>query len=143
MTAREHAETLWLNLLDLGPRRLAALAMVAVTMMALIAGSAYYLSRPQYTVLYTGLENGDASRIGSALTDAGISFAEELVGWEQTEKQAAAMWRIAARIDAGDYGYCDETGEPIGVGRLLARPTATLSLEAQQRRELKQKMFGD
>jgi DnaK suppressor protein len=48
-----------------------------------------------------------------------------------------------ARIDAGDYGYCDETGEPIGVGRLLARPTATLSLEAQQRRELKQKMFGD
>lgn len=47
------------------------------------------------------------------------------------------------RIDAGDYGFCDETGEPIGVGRLLARPTATLSLEAQQRRELKQKMFGD
>ena len=47
------------------------------------------------------------------------------------------------RIDAGDYGYCDETGEVIGVGRLLARPTATLSLEAQQRRELKQKMFGD
>jgi DnaK suppressor protein len=47
------------------------------------------------------------------------------------------------RIDTGDYGYCDETGESIGVGRLLARPTATLSLEAQQRRELKQKMFGD
>lgn len=46
-------------------------------------------------------------------------------------------------IDSGEYGYCDETGEPIGVGRLLARPTATLSLEAQQRRELKQKMFGD
>ena len=47
------------------------------------------------------------------------------------------------RIDGGDYGYCDETGEPIGVARLLARPTATLSLEAQERRELKQKMFGD
>jgi DnaK suppressor protein len=47
------------------------------------------------------------------------------------------------RIDSGDYGYCDETGEAIGVGRLLARPTASLSLEAQQRRELKQKMFGD
>jgi DnaK suppressor protein len=46
-------------------------------------------------------------------------------------------------IDSGEYGYCDETGEPIGVGRLLARPTATLSLEAQQRRELKQIMFGD
>jgi DnaK suppressor protein len=46
-------------------------------------------------------------------------------------------------IDAEEYGYCDETGEPIGVARLIARPTATLSLEAQQRRELKQKMFGD
>ena len=45
-------------------------------------------------------------------------------------------------IDVGEYGYCDETGEPIGVPRLLARPTATLSLEAQQRREMKQKMFG-
>lgn len=48
-----------------------------------------------------------------------------------------------ARIDTGEYGYCDETGEPIGVGRLLARPTAMLSLEAQQRRELRQKMFGE
>ena len=47
------------------------------------------------------------------------------------------------RLDSGEYGFCDETGEPIGLARLLARPTATLSLEAQQRRELKQKMFGD
>ncbi len=47
------------------------------------------------------------------------------------------------RIDSGDYGFCEETGDPIGVPRLLARPTATLSLEAQQRRELKQKLFGD
>ena len=48
-----------------------------------------------------------------------------------------------ASVDAGTYGFCEETGENIGVGRLLARPTAHLSLEAQQRRELKQKMFGD
>ncbi len=47
------------------------------------------------------------------------------------------------RIDDGDYGYCEETGDPISVARLMARPTATLSLEAQQRRELKQKMYGD
>lgn len=47
------------------------------------------------------------------------------------------------RIDEGEYGYCEETGEPIGVRRLLVRPTATLSLEAQERREIKQKMFGD
>lgn len=47
------------------------------------------------------------------------------------------------RIDDGDYGFCEETGDPIGVARLMARPTATLSLEAQKRRELKQKMYGD
>lgn len=46
-------------------------------------------------------------------------------------------------IESGDYGWCVETGEPIGIARLLARPTATLSLEAQQRRELKQKLYGD
>jgi DnaK suppressor protein len=47
------------------------------------------------------------------------------------------------RIDSGEYGYCEETGDPIGIPRLLARPTATLSLEAQQRRELRQKLYGD
>ncbi|MBC9072694.1 RNA polymerase-binding protein DksA [Thauera sp. CAU 1555] len=47
-----------------------------------------------------------------------------------------------ARIDTGDYGWCEETGEPIGIGRLLARPTATLSLEAQERREKLKKMHG-
>ena len=47
------------------------------------------------------------------------------------------------KIDNGEYGWCEETGDPIGLARLLARPTAFLSLEAQQRRELKQKMFGD
>ena len=46
-------------------------------------------------------------------------------------------------IDDGSYGFCEETGEPIGIPRLLARPTATLSLEAQERRELRQKLFGD
>jgi DnaK suppressor protein len=46
-------------------------------------------------------------------------------------------------IDDGSYGYCDETGEPIGIPRLLARPTATLSLEAQERRERVQKLYGD
>jgi DnaK suppressor protein len=46
-------------------------------------------------------------------------------------------------IDDGSYGYCEETGEPIGVARLIARPTATLSLEAQERRERVQKLYGD
>ena len=48
-----------------------------------------------------------------------------------------------ARIDDGTYGYCEETGEPIGLQRLIARPTATLSIEAQERREMKQKLYGE
>ena len=46
-------------------------------------------------------------------------------------------------IEDGSYGYCEETGEAIGIPRLLARPTATLTIEAQERRELKQKMYGE
>jgi DnaK suppressor protein len=67
----------------------------------------------------------------------------ELRTRDRERKLLKKIEQAIARIDAGDYGYCDETGEPIGVGRLMARPTANLSLEAQQRRELKQKMFGD
>jgi len=67
----------------------------------------------------------------------------ELRTRDRERKLLKKIEQSIARIDAGDYGYCDETGESIGIGRLLARPTATLSLEAQQRRELRQKMFGD
>jgi len=67
----------------------------------------------------------------------------ELRTRDRERKLLKKIEQSISRIDAGDYGYCDETGEAIGVGRLIARPTASLSLEAQQRRELKQKLFGD
>jgi DnaK suppressor protein len=67
----------------------------------------------------------------------------ELRTRDRERKLLKKISQSIVRIDAGDYGFCDETGEPIGLRRLMARPTATLSLEAQQRRELKQKMFGD
>jgi len=67
----------------------------------------------------------------------------ELRTRDRERKLLKKISQSLARIEGGDYGFCDETGEPIGLGRLIARPTATLSLEAQQRRELKQKMFGD
>ena len=67
----------------------------------------------------------------------------ELRTRDRERKLLKKISQALVRIDSGEYGFCDETGEPIGLGRLLARPTATLSLEAQQRRELKQKMFGD
>jgi len=67
----------------------------------------------------------------------------ELRTRDRERKLLKKIQQSIARIDAGDYGWCDETGEPIGIARLLARPMATLSLEAQERREIRQKMFGD
>lgn len=67
----------------------------------------------------------------------------ELRTRDRERKLIKKVQQSLARIDSGDYGYCEETGDPIGLKRLLARPTATLSVEAQQRRELRQRQFGD
>jgi DnaK suppressor protein len=67
----------------------------------------------------------------------------ELRTRDRERKLLKKVQQSLTRIDSGDYGFCEETGDPIGIPRLLARPTATLSLEAQQRRELKQKLYGD
>jgi len=67
----------------------------------------------------------------------------ELRTRDRERKLLKKVEQALARIESGDYGWCEETGEAIGVARLLARPTANLSLEAQERRELRQKLFGD
>ncbi len=67
----------------------------------------------------------------------------ELRTRDRERKLLKKVQQSIASIETGEYGWCVETGEPIGVQRLLARPTATLSLEAQQRRELKQKLYGE
>jgi len=67
----------------------------------------------------------------------------ELRTRDRERKLLKKVQSALARIEAGEYGFCEETGDPIGIPRLLARPTATLSLEAQQRREMKQKLYGD
>ncbi|BBO60500.1 RNA polymerase-binding protein DksA [Mycoavidus sp. B2-EB] len=67
----------------------------------------------------------------------------ELRTRDRERKLLKKIQQSLKRIEAGEYGWCEETGEPIGLARLLARPTATLSLEAQERRELRQKLFGD
>lgn len=67
----------------------------------------------------------------------------ELRTRDRERKLLKKIQQSIARIDSGEYGYCEETGDPIGIPRLLARPTATLSLEAQERREMKQKMYGE
>jgi DnaK suppressor protein len=66
----------------------------------------------------------------------------ELRTRDRERKLLKKVQQALAHIESGEYGWCEETGEPIGIARLLARPTATLSLEAQQRRELRRKLFG-
>ena len=56
---------------------------------------------------------------------------------------APSFSQALIRIDEGEYGYCEETGEEIGLKRLEARPVATLCLEAQERRELAERQFRD
>ncbi|MFM1827612.1 MAG: polymerase-binding protein DksA [Pseudomonadota bacterium] len=67
----------------------------------------------------------------------------ELRTRDRERKLIKKVQQAIALIESGEYGFCEETGEPIGLQRLLARPTATLSVEAQQRREMRQKQFGD
>ncbi|MFO0120007.1 MAG: RNA polymerase-binding protein DksA, partial [Burkholderiales bacterium] len=67
----------------------------------------------------------------------------ELRTRDRERKLLKKIQQALSRIDSGEYGWCEETGDAIGLPRLLARPTATLSLEAQQRRELRQKLYGD
>jgi len=70
-------------------------------------------------------------------------FGLELRTRDRERKLLRKIDSALARIDEGDYGFCDETGEEIGLKRLEARPVATLCLEAQERRELAERQFRD
>ena len=70
-------------------------------------------------------------------------FSLELRTRDRERKLIRKIDEALARIEDGSYGYCLETGEPIGVKRLEARPVATLSIEAQERRERREKQYGD
>jgi DnaK suppressor protein len=70
-------------------------------------------------------------------------FSLELRTRDRERKLIRKIEEALKRIEDGSYGYCLETGEPIGVKRLEARPVATLSVEAQERRERREKQFGD
>jgi DnaK suppressor protein len=67
----------------------------------------------------------------------------ELRTRDRQRKLISKIDEALMRIDQGEYGYCEESGEPIGVGRLNARPIATLSLEAQERHEKRERVYKD
>lgn len=70
-------------------------------------------------------------------------YALELRTRDRERKLLSKIQSSLRQIDEGEYGFCLDTGEPIGLKRLLARPTATLSVEAQERRERLKKQFAD
>jgi DnaK suppressor protein len=81
----------------------------------------------------------DIADRASSETDRAI----ELRARDRQRKLISKIESAIARIDEGSYGYCRDTGEPISLKRLEARPIATLSLEAQERHERNEKVFRD
>ena len=80
------------------------------------------------------------------LADRATSEADRALELRTRDRQRKLISKIEEalrRIDDGSYGYCEETGEPIGLARLDARPIATLSLEAQERHERNERVYRD
>ena len=80
------------------------------------------------------------------IIDQASSHTEKTVEMRTLNRQIKLLSKInkaIKRIDNNSYGYCEETGEPIGLKRLIARPIATLSIEAQEKHEKNEKVFAD
>ena len=86
-----------------------------------------------------GLVAADSVDRASAETDKAL----ELRTRDRARKLISKINSALQRIEDGTYGYCEETGDPIGLERLIARPTATLSIEAQERHERMEKTYND
>jgi DnaK suppressor protein len=97
-------------------------------------------SRETLSHLQTDTENHpDIADRASSETDRAL----ELRTRDRQRKLISKIDEAMRRIEDGSYGYCEETGEPIGVARLDARPIATLSLEAQERHERRERVHRD
>ena len=97
-------------------------------------------SRETLNVLQTENEShSDVADRASSETDRSI----ELRTRDRQRKLISKIEEALARIEDGSYGHCVETGEPISLRRLDARPTATLSVEAQERHERRERVFRD
>ncbi|HEY4031824.1 MAG TPA: RNA polymerase-binding protein DksA [Caulobacteraceae bacterium] len=97
-------------------------------------------SRETLSHLQTDTENHpDIADRASSETDRAL----ELRTRDRQRKLISKIDEAMRRIEDGSYGYCEETGEPIGVARLEARPIATLSLEAQERHERRERVHRD
>mgnify|MGYP003954821259 FL=1 len=94
--------------------------------------------------LYLNEVDGEIS--SADIIDQASSQTEKTVEMRTLNRQMKLLSKInkaIKKIDENTYGYCEETGEPIGIKRLIARPIATLSIEAQEKHEKNEKIFAD
>jgi len=92
------------------------------------------------------LNNVDHEISSADIVDQATSQTEKTIGMRTLNRQIKLVSKIdkaIKRIESDTYGYCEETGEPIGLKRLIARPIATLSIEAQEKHEKNEKIFAD
>jgi DnaK suppressor protein len=107
------------------------------------------LTELRSTIIHNATDTGEHLRDVEVATDPSDratqeeEYTLELRTRDRERKLLKKVDKVLRMIDDGSFGWCEETGEPIGLPRLIARPTATLSIEAQERRERKQKLFGD
>lgn len=142
MFGLEQLDKLWSNLLALGPRRLAALGVVGFAIMAAVGFGSFYLSRSDYEALYTGLTPQDVTRIGAALTEAGIKFDVSADGTKvlvRREETAQARMLLAekglpANANAG-YELFDKLG-PIGLTSFMQEVTRVRAIEGELARTI-------
>jgi DnaK suppressor protein len=110
--------------------------------MRLLAWREDILKEAKETLVHLQEENQnhpDIADRASSETDRAI----ELRARDRQRKLISKIDEALARIDDGTYGYCEETGEPISLRRLEARPIATLSVEAQERHERRERIYRD
>ena len=88
----------------------------------------------------------DDNSTSADIVDQASSYTEKNVEMRAINRQIKLITKIDAaikRIENGTYGYCQETGDPIGIKRLIARPVATLSIAAQEKHEKEEKVFAE
>ncbi|MGE3066989.1 MAG: flagellar basal-body MS-ring/collar protein FliF [Hyphomicrobiaceae bacterium] len=137
MIGREQLERLWTSLLGLGGRKLAALGIVGLAVFSAVGLGSYYLSRPEFETLYTGLNPQDVSRIGAALQEAGIRFdvssdgTKVLVSAAQTAqaRMLLAEKGLPSSSNAG-YELFDKLGS-IGLTSFMQEITRVRALEGE------------
>ena len=88
----------------------------------------------------------DDNSVSADIVDQASSYTEKNVEMKAINRQIKLISKIdqaIKKIENGTYGFCEETGEPIGIKRLIARPVATLCIAAQEKHEKEEKVYAD